>query len=205
MVPAQFLRRRRRSALLRLSARKLAVTQLSLAPDAATDPRIDPHSRGFLVVLNEDPSPFWLLPGPQVRATLTGLQQKTAVDLSGVTTSDVIIGDGAKRVKLYIMKPASASGVLPVILFIHGGVWIAGDFDNHKRFVRDLVVGSGAAAVFPEYTPIPDAVFPTQIEQCYAAASVWTLCSDRYRRSRLRMFMTEHEQRDGLLLLWCRS
>jgi acetyl esterase len=32
------------------------------------------------------------------------------------------------------------------------------------------VVGSGAAAVFVEYTPIPDAVFPTQIEENYAAA-----------------------------------
>jgi acetyl esterase/lipase len=55
-------------------------------------------------------------------------------------------------------------------LFIHGGVWIAGNFENHKRLVRDLVVGSGAAAVFVEYTPIPDAIFPTQIEQCYAVA-----------------------------------
>jgi len=32
------------------------------------------------------------------------------------------------------------------------------------------VVRSGAAGVFVEYTPIPDAVFPTQVEQNYAAA-----------------------------------
>ena len=54
--------------------------------------------------------------------------------------------------------------------FIHGGVWIAGDFENHKRLVRDLVVGTGAAAVFVEYTPIPDAIYPTQLEEIYAAA-----------------------------------
>ncbi len=68
------------------------------------------------------------------------------------------------------MKPEKAAPTLPVILFIHGGVWIAGDWDNHKRFVRDLVVGSGAAAVFVEYTPIPDAIYPTQVEENYAAA-----------------------------------
>jgi acetyl esterase len=68
------------------------------------------------------------------------------------------------------MKPADAQDLHPVILFVHGGVWIAGDFENHKRLVRDLVVGTGAAAVFPEYTPIPDAVYPTQIEEIYAAA-----------------------------------
>jgi acetyl esterase/lipase len=45
------------------------------------------------------------------------------------------------------------------------------NFENHKRLLRDLVVGSSAAVVFVEYTPIPDAVFPTQIEQNYAAAS----------------------------------
>ncbi|MDY0882433.1 alpha/beta hydrolase [Dongia soli] len=72
--------------------------------------------------------------------------------------------------KLYIMKPEHITGTPPVLLFIHGGVWIAGNFENHKRLVRDLVVRSGAAAVFVEYTPIPDAIFPTQIEQSYAAA-----------------------------------
>jgi acetyl esterase/lipase len=105
-----------------------------------------------------------------VRAVLTGLQSKTEVDLSGVTTSEKIISESGQSVKVYIMKPEHVDGRLPVLLFIHGGVWIAGDFENHKRLVRDLVIGSGAAAVFVEYTPIPDAVFPTQIEQCYAVA-----------------------------------
>jgi acetyl esterase/lipase len=55
-------------------------------------------------------------------------------------------------------------------MFFHGAVWIAGNFENHRRLVRDLVVGSGAVAVFPEYTPVPEAQYPVQIEQAYAAA-----------------------------------
>jgi acetyl esterase len=140
------------------------------APNAATDPRIDPQIRSFLAEVNKDSSPYWEKPGPQVRAVLTGLQEKTPLDLSGVNISDRTIFENGQSVKLYIMKPEKVLGTPPVILFIHGGVWIAGDFDNHKRLVRDLVVGSGAAAVFVEYTPIPDAVFPTQVEQNYAAA-----------------------------------
>ncbi|WP_454625074.1 alpha/beta hydrolase [Bradyrhizobium cenepequi] len=139
-------------------------------PDAATDPNIDPLVRAFLKEVNKDPSPFWTLPGPQVRATLTGLQNKYAVDLSGVTIAEQSIDVDGHSVKLYVMKPENAVGILPVILFIHGGVWIAGDFENHKRLVRDLVIGSGAAAVFVEYTPIPDAIYPTQVEENYAAA-----------------------------------
>jgi acetyl esterase len=140
------------------------------ATDATKDPHIDPQVRSFLAEVNKDPSPFWTLPGPQVRAVLTGLQAKTPVDLSGVIVSTKTISQDGRNVKLYVMKPEHATVTPPVLLFIHGGVWIAGDFENHKRLVRDLVVRSGAAAVFVEYTPIPDAVFPTQIEESYAAA-----------------------------------
>ena len=44
-----------------------------------------------------------------------------------------------------------------VLLFIHGGVWIVGNFQNHQRLLRDLVVGSGQVGVFVEYTPLPQA------------------------------------------------
>ena len=57
-------------------------------------------------------------------------------------------------------------------MFFHGAVWIAGNFENHKRLVRDLVVRSGAVAVFPEYTPVPEAQFPAKIQQAHSAA-VW--------------------------------
>jgi acetyl esterase len=140
------------------------------APNAATDPNIDPQIRIFLAELNKDTTPFWEKPGPQVRGVLTELQARTPVDLSGITVSEKTIFENKQHVKLYVVKPVNASGKPPVILFIHGGVWIAGDFENHKRLVRDLVVGSGAAAVFVEYTPIPVAIFPTQVEQVYAAA-----------------------------------
>src|SRR4030095_10498126 len=147
------------------------MTQVAVAaPNAATDPRIDPKIRSFLAELNKTSRPFWEKQGPQVRAVLTGLQAKTPVDISGVTIAEKTISANGQMVKLYIMKPEKITGTPPVLLFIHGGVWIAGDFENHKRLVRDLVVGSGAAAVFVEYTPIPDAIFPTQVEQNYAAA-----------------------------------
>jgi acetyl esterase len=146
-------------------------TTAAQIPDAATDPRINYQVRAFLRELNKDASPFWELPGPQVRATLTALQNKTPVDLSGVTVTDKTISQDGRQVKIYIVKPETVQGTLPVLLFIHGGVWIAGNFENHQRFVRDLVIGSGAAAVFPEYTPIPEAVYPTQIEEVYATAT----------------------------------
>ena len=139
------------------------------APDPATDPRIDPQIRSFLAAINKDSSPFWELPQPKPQEILTGLQSQTPVDLSGVTTTERTITQEGRTVKLYVMTPDHVSGTPGVLLFIHGGVWIVGNFQNHQRLLRDLVVGSGQVGVFVEYTPLPAAKFPTQLEECYAA------------------------------------
>ena len=142
---------------------------MSDVPDAGSDLRIERRVREFLTELNKNPDPFWLLPGDQVRATLSGLQATVPVDLGGVDVTEQDIEVDGVRTKLYIQRPSGVDGPLPVVLFLHGGVWIAGDFDNHQRLTHDLVTATGYAVVFVEYTPIPDAVFPTQLEECYAA------------------------------------
>ena len=139
------------------------------APNAATDPRIDPRVRSFLAEIDKDSSPFWELPQPKPQQILTELQSKTPVDMSGVTTTEQTITQDGRTVKLYIMKPEHVNGKPGVLLFMHGGVWIVGNFQNHQRLLRDLVVGSGQVGVFVEYTPLPSAKFPVQLEECYAA------------------------------------
>jgi acetyl esterase/lipase len=138
------------------------------APDATTDPRIDPQVRAFLHEINKDPSPFWELPQPKPQEILTGLQNKTPVDMSGVNTTEQTITQDGQAVKIYIMKPEQITGKPGVLLFIHGGVWIVGNFQNHQRLLRDLVVNSGQIGVFVEYTSLPEARFPTQLDQSYA-------------------------------------
>jgi acetyl esterase len=158
------------SLLTTLSLGATLVTQPALAaPDAATDPRIDPAVRTFLAKINKDSSPFWELPQPKPQQILTGLQGQTPVDMSGVTVTEQTVSQNGRSVKLYIMKPDHVSGKLGVLLFVHGGVWIVGNFENHQRLLRDLVVGSGQIGVFVEYTSLPQAKFPTQLDQCYAA------------------------------------
>jgi acetyl esterase/lipase len=125
--------------------------------------------RVFLAELNKDSSPFWELPQPKPQEILTALQNKTPVDMSGVTIAERTITQDGRTVNLYIMTPQHVTGNPGVLLFIHGGVWIAGNFQNHQRLLRDLVVGSGQIGVFVEYTPLPAARYPTQLEESYAA------------------------------------
>jgi Esterase/lipase len=149
----------------------MVMTQTAKAqvPNAATDPRIDPQIRTFLADLNKDNTPFWQLPQPKPQEILTALQNKIPLDMSGVSTVEKAITQSGRNVKLYIMKPQNTKGTPGVLLFIHGGVWIVGNFQNHQRLLRDIVVGSGQIGVFVEYTPLPDGKFPTPLEECYAA------------------------------------
>jgi acetyl esterase/lipase len=140
--------------------------------DPAEDPAIDRRSRAFLEELNKDSSPFWELPGDEPRSIVTALQNQTPVDLSGIDTTEYQITVGGRMITLYVVRPEGRTGTLPVFMFFHGAVWIAGNFENHKRLVRDLVVGSRAAAVFVEYTPVPEAQFPVQIDEAYEA-TLW--------------------------------
>jgi acetyl esterase/lipase len=138
------------------------------APSPSTDARINPQVRAFLTELNKDSSPFWELPQPKPQEILTALQNQTPVDMSGVTTVEKTVQQDGQAVKLYIMTPDHAADRPGVLYFIHGGVWLVGNFQNHQRLLRDLVVGSGQVGVFVEYTPLPAAKFPTQMEESYA-------------------------------------
>ncbi len=143
------------------------------APNPSTDTRIDPQVRAFLTELNKDSTPIWKLPQPKPQDIITGLQNKTPVDMSKVTTVEKTITQDGQTVKIYIMTPETKAAKPGVLFFIHGGVWIVGNFENHQRLLRDLVVGSGQIGVFVEYTPLPAAKFPTQLDESYAALK-WT-------------------------------
>ena len=147
----------------------MASTVTPSTVDPARDPAIDRRSRAFLEVVNQDSSPFWELPGDEPRNVVTALQERTPVDVSGITVESRGIEVAGREVGLFVVRPAEATGTLPVFMFFHGAVWIAGNFENHKRLVRDLVVGSQAAAVFVEYTPVPDARYPVQVDEAYHA------------------------------------
>jgi hypothetical protein len=94
----------------------IVITQTAAGePAAASDSQIDPRVRTFLA---ERSSPFFweLLPGPQVRAILTGP--------SGVTIAEKTITEQGSNIKLDTGKPEKADGTLPAFMFFHGGVWL---------------------------------------------------------------------------------
>lgn len=137
--------------------------------DYATDPNLSLEVKKFLKVLNSGGQPLESLTPVDARKVLADAQASANVDLSGIDVSERTISSEGLTIRLHIVRPAEIKDRLPVFMFIHGGGWVLGDFPTHQRMVRDLVVLSGAAAVFVNYTPTPDAVFPQAINEIYAA------------------------------------
>ncbi|MDC4233034.1 alpha/beta hydrolase fold domain-containing protein [Actinomyces sp. B33] len=70
---------------------------------------------------------------------------------------------GCVRVRHY--RP-HGDGILPLIVYTHGGGWVIGDVDTHDRITRTLCHLTGAAVISIDYTLAPQAKFPRQINEC---------------------------------------
>ena len=138
--------------------------------DYTTDPQIERHTRDFLKALNSGGGkPMEQLTPADARKVLEGAQMSVTVDVSGIDITEKIISAGGLPIKIYIVRPAGITTTLPACMFFHGGGWMLGDFATHKRFIRDLVVYSGTACVFVEYSRSPEVKYPVALNECYAA------------------------------------
>lgn len=150
--------------LVAASALALAST-LSLA---AGSPGVERNTQAFLEALAKGGGqPLETLSPAEARQVLVGAQKGARLPAADVSEKTITVD--CKPVALHIVRPAGAKGVLPAFVFVHGGGWILGDFPTHERFVRDLVADSGAAAIFVNYTPSPEARYPVAINEIYGA------------------------------------
>lgn len=117
-----------------------------------------------------DPHPrIYEIPPADGRDALAGLQTGAGVEKPAVDEEWVEVDTGPHgAVRARIVRPTGATGILPVIVYIHGAGWVFGDEHTHDRLVRELAVRANAAVLFPVYTRAPEARYPTQIEQNYA-------------------------------------
>ncbi|GHA07870.1 esterase [Streptomyces tauricus] len=133
------------------------------------EPVLEPAAQAFAEATANPPYLFDLAPADGRKAVdevQSGEIAKPAVDEEWITVS----GGPTGTVRARIVKPAGATGPLPVIIYIHGAGWVFGNAHTHDRLVRELAVGVNAAVVFPEYDLSPEARYPVAIEQNWTVA-----------------------------------
>ncbi len=81
---------------------------------------------------------------------------------------------------------AELTGVMPLIIFCHGGGWVFGNMDFYSIFLRHLAEATESAILLIDYRLAPKYKFPTAVEDCYDAvlwaaegAKYWKIDTDR--------------------------
>jgi acetyl esterase len=129
---------------------------------------LEPSAQGIVDATSTPPFLYELEPAA-ARKVLEDLQAQP-IDKLPVEEEWVTVPAGVGDVRVRIVRPVDAPGMLPVIVYMHGGGWILGSAATHDRLVRELAVGARAALLFVEYPNAPEARYPVAIEQGYATA-----------------------------------
>jgi acetyl esterase len=113
--------------------------------------------------------PFSARSALDVRAALTKLQSRP-VGKPDASIEDTMFPVGPKgAVRVRIVRPKNNTEAMPVVMFFHGGGWVAGDVDTHDRLIREIAIAVHAAVVFVAFGQAPEAQFPLPVEEAYAA------------------------------------
>jgi acetyl esterase len=129
---------------------------------------LEPAAQQFADATSKPPFVYEL--GPERARKVLDDIQSAPIDMPDVDDKWITVPAEVGEVRVRIVKPAGSSGVLPVILYVHGGGWILGNAGTHDRLVRELATGANAAVVFVEYDRSPEARYPVAVEQAYATA-----------------------------------
>ena len=131
----------------------------------------DSQTQRFLGALAaQGGKPIYTLSYADARKVLEDLQRAPIAKLpAAIEDKDLPVGPGG-HVSIRIYRPQNVTGMLPAVVYIHGGGWILGSKNTHDRLLRDLTNATGVAFVFVNYTPSPEAQYPIPVEQGYAVA-----------------------------------
>ncbi|ADG18855.1 alpha/beta hydrolase [Paraburkholderia atlantica] len=141
-----------------------------LATPWSSHPVLDPDTQQFLDLVSEAGMHPDSLLAQQPSFPGCADSDDSCADEYAVTTEALTFKTGPTgAIDVHIVRPAGAPGSLPVVVYYPGGGWRMASFATHRRLVSRLSAEAEVAVVFVRCSPAPQAVFPTQNEEAYAA------------------------------------
>ncbi|MFI4887092.1 MAG: alpha/beta hydrolase [Steroidobacterales bacterium] len=132
---------------------------------------LDPQVRRFLDRL--------AAAAPRGAAALTVAERRASIErLSALAGEPAPVARIEKRsipgpagsLRAWIYTPAGAKmGLLPGLVYFHGGGFVAGSLETHDGICRSLANASGCRLIAVDYRLGPEALFPAAVEDACAA------------------------------------
>ena len=144
-------------------------TKATFGSSAPTRPLLEPSAQAFIDRLETSRiPPVHTVSFTDAHRVLTRLQSGPVAELPCVVEDRTLPVGPTGAIGVRIVRPKDADGLLPAILYFHGGGWVMGGKESHDRLVHELANGAQAAVIFVDYTLAPLAQYPVQNEQGYA-------------------------------------
>jgi acetyl esterase len=131
---------------------------------------LHPQAQAFVDTINAMDRPA--IPETTVDMARAGLKAllRPSDEAVGALRDFDIPGAEGQPVPARAYTPLGARpGPLPLVLFMHGGGWVAGDLDSHDATCRALANASGGRIVALDYRLAPEHKFPAGLHDCHAA------------------------------------
>ncbi|WP_340538177.1 alpha/beta hydrolase [Nocardioides sp. GXZ039] len=106
-----------------------------------------------------------LLPLAEARAVYE--QECAAASGIGPRLAEVLDVRVAPGVPARLYRPTS--GVVPVVVYLHGGGWVLGSIETHDRMCRELAARSGCAVLSVGYRRAPEHPYPAPVDDAECA------------------------------------
>ncbi len=136
--------------------------------------QVDPSVAMVLgAMLMQDAKPLEQCTLEEARAAVESFAMMQKPAPAGVRRIETTYPGPAGRRAVRIYKPEGAGDDLPVVVFIHGGGFIAGSIDVCAAPCANLAHELGVIVVTPSYRLAPEAPFPAATDDTYAAVC-WT-------------------------------
>ncbi|MGV2622922.1 UNVERIFIED_CONTAM: alpha/beta hydrolase fold domain-containing protein [Halobacillus marinus] len=105
---------------------------------------------------------------PAIRANSAG-RKEPYTDPAVSMTDETITGPDGDALKWKIYRPKDSDETLPVLLWMHGGGFILGAYDESDGLCSDIVKAAGCVVVSVDYRLAPEHPYPAALEDCYTA------------------------------------
>lgn len=133
---------------------------------------LDPQCQAIVDAAAANGSPFAERDYNAARAAYaatTDVYRHPCPPLASVIEQTIAGPDGRVPIRIYKPQLEVGDGLLPCLVFFHGGGWVVGDLDSHDHLCRYLSHGAATCVVAVDYRLAPEHQFPAALDDCVAA------------------------------------